>query len=99
MPPSTPIIPIDAHPFGTHPGVYLRQWLSRRRLSETAAAAMLEMSRHNINMIVNLHRGVTAATALALDDLLGTPDGYWTTLQKNFEKHRATVRRQRKRKP
>lgn len=96
---STPVIPIDAHPFGTHPGVYVRQWLARRRLSETAAAAMLDMSRHNLNMIVNLHRGITAATAIALGDLLGTGDDYWHTLQKNFEKHRATVRRQRKRKP
>jgi len=95
-PPAQPIIPIDAFPYGTHPGVVLRRWLSRRKISQTHAAIMLDISRHTINVILACNRGISPNAAIALGRLFATGADYWITLQKNYELHRAARRRQGK---
>ena len=89
----TPLaFPLDDVPPGTHPGVVLRQWLRRRKLTQTTAADMLGVSRHNLNFIIAGRRRVTPSTALRLGRLFDTGADYWTTLQSRYDLSRARKR-------
>jgi addiction module HigA family antidote len=91
----TVLIPLDAHPFGTHPGVYLRAYLKRRQIFQGAAAELLGISRQNLNAIIAGHRRITPDLAERLDALIGTNGDYWLTLQLHHDQWRARQRRQR----
>ncbi len=66
----------------THPGEMLRaEFLEPLALSQAEAARRMEISTNRLNELVRGKRGVTAATALRLADLLGTSPEFWLNLQ------------------
>jgi antitoxin HigA-1 len=69
----------------THPGeMMLKEFL------EPAGITQLELARHlgwtfaRVNEIVNGKRGITAESALALGDALGTGPEFWLNLQRDW---------------
>lgn len=69
----------------THPGeMMLKEFL------EPADITQLELARHlgwtfaRVNEIVNGKRGITAESALALGDALGTGPEFWLNLQRDW---------------
>ena len=66
----------------THPGAILREdILSELKLSQTALAERLGVSRRTISQIVNEQRPITADMALRLSRFLGTTPVSWLTMQ------------------
>jgi addiction module HigA family antidote len=66
----------------THPGEMLRaEFLEPLALSQAEAARRMEISTNRLNELVRGKRGVTAATALRLAELLGTSPEFWLNLQ------------------
>ena len=65
----------------THPGEMLREeFLEPLALSQAEAARRMGISTNRLNELVLGKRGVTAATALRLADLLGTSPEFWLNL-------------------
>ena len=79
----------------THPGeMLLEEFLKPLGLSQTAAAARMEMTTNRLNEIVKGKRGVTADTAWRLSALLGTSPELWMNLQMHWDLwHAAQARR------
>ena len=70
----------------THPGeMLLEEFLKPLGLSQTAAAARMQMTTNRLNEIVKGKRGVTADTAWRLAALLGTSPELWMNLQMNWD--------------
>ncbi len=68
----------------THPGeMLLEEFLKPLGLSQTEAAARMQMTTNRLNEIVKGKRGVTADTAWRLSTLLGTSPELWMNLQMN----------------
>jgi len=66
----------------THPGEMLRaEFLEPLGLSQAEAARRMGITTNRLNELVRGKRGVTAATALHLADLLGTSPEFWLNLQ------------------
>jgi addiction module HigA family antidote len=66
----------------THPGEMLRaEFLEPLALSQAEAARRMGISTNRLNELVRGKRGVTAATALRLADLLGTSPEFWLNLK------------------
>ena len=65
-----------------HPGKLLREWLEATRISITALAAHIGVTRAKLSQIVIGHSGVTAEIDLRLSQALGTREGLWLDLQK-----------------
>ncbi len=69
----------------THPGeMLLKEFL------EPSGTTQLELARHlgwtyaRLNEIINGRRGITADSALALGDALGTGPEFWLNLQRDW---------------
>jgi addiction module HigA family antidote len=69
----------------THPGeMLLKEFL------EPSGITQLELARHmgwtyaRLNEIINRRRGITADSALALGDALGTGPEFWLNLQRDW---------------
>jgi len=69
----------------THPGeMLLKEFL------EPSCITQLELARHlgwtyaRLNEIINGRRGITADSALALGDALGTGPEFWLNLQRDW---------------
>ncbi len=72
----------------------LEEFLKPHGLSQTAAAARMQMTTNRLNEIVKGKRGVTADTAWRLSALLGTSPELWMNLQMHWDLwHAAQVRR------
>ena len=72
----------------------LEEFLKPLGLSQTAAAARMQMTTNRLNEIVKGKRGVTADTAWRLSALLGTSPEIWMNLQMQWDLwHAAQVRR------
>ena len=66
----------------THPGAILREdILSELKLSQTALAKRLGVSRRTISQIVNEQRPITADMAIRLSRFLGTTPDSWLSMQ------------------
>ncbi len=61
----------------------LEEFLKPLGLSQTEAAARMQMTTNRLNEIVKGKRGVTADTAWRLSSLLGTSPELWMNLQMN----------------
>ncbi len=80
----------------THPGeMLLKEYLEPLGITQTELARHLEWPYARVNEIINGRRGITAASALALGEALGTGPESWLNLQRNWDlwhslrKHRA----------
>ena len=76
-----------------HPGVTLKEELSARGISPSAAALKLRVPPQRLHEIVRGERSVTPDTALRLARFFGTTAEFWMTMQTNYDL--AMVRRER----
>lgn len=70
----------------THPGQMLKEdFLEPLGLSQRQFAQHLGWTYARVNEIINGHRGISADSALALSEALGTTSEFWLNLQRNFD--------------
>lgn len=70
----------------SHPGeILLKQFLEPLELSQKQFAEHLGWTYARLNEIVNMHRGVTADSALAFSEAFGVEPEYWLNLQCNWD--------------
>lgn len=69
-----------------HPGAVLEaEYLEPRGISQSELARRAQTTHAKINEIVNGKRGISAAFALTLEDVLGTPAAMWMSLQAEWD--------------
>jgi addiction module HigA family antidote len=76
-----------------HPGVTLKEELTARGLTPSAAALRLRVPPQRLHEIVRGERSITPDTALRLSRFLGTTAEFWMTMQTNYDL--AIARRER----
>ena len=70
----------------THPGeMLLKEFLEPLGITQMELARHLGWPYARLNEIINGRRGVTAASALAVGDALGTGPEFWLNLQKDWD--------------
>jgi antitoxin HigA-1 len=70
----------------THPGeTLLKDFLQPLGLSQKQLAEHLGWTYPRLNEIINMHRGVTADSALAFSEAFGTKPEFWLTLQCHWD--------------
>lgn len=70
----------------THPGeMLLEEFLKPLGVSQRAFAGHLGWTYARLNEIVKGRRGVSAASALALGEALGTGPEFWLNLQRDWD--------------
>ncbi|GEM_PF-3888397 len=75
----------SSHRKPTHPGVYLRQFLEEKDITQDEVAQLLEVSRQTINKICNEHWGISTRLALKLSAVFSPGPAFWIGLSKNWE--------------
>jgi antitoxin HigA-1 len=74
----------------SHPGEILwKDFLEPLGLSQKQFASHLGWTYARLNEIINMHRGVTADSALAFAAALGTEPEFWLNLQRDWDLWRA----------
>jgi addiction module HigA family antidote len=68
----------------SHPGSILREYMGDR-ITVSALAKHLGVTREHLSTILNEHAGVSPLMALKLDEAFGTSDGLWYKLQTSYE--------------
>lgn len=69
----------------SHPGELLRTWIEGANLTITLLADHIGVTRATLSRIINGHAGVTAEMDLRLHQALGTREGLWLDLQKQWD--------------
>lgn len=70
----------------THPGeMLLKEFLEPLGITQTELARHLGWPYARLNEIINGRRGITAASALALGEALGTGPEFWLNLQRDWD--------------
>ena len=70
----------------THPGeMLLQDFLNPMGISQMEFARHLQWSYARLNEIIHGKRGVSALSALALSEALGTSPEFWLNLQRNWD--------------
>ena len=70
----------------THPGeMLLEEFLRPLGISQSDAARRMRISANRLNELVRGKRGVTAATAIRLAELLRTTPEFWLNLQTTWD--------------
>ncbi|MBF0105257.1 MAG: HigA family addiction module antidote protein [Deltaproteobacteria bacterium] len=70
----------------THPGeMLLKEFLEPLQITQSKLATHLGWSYARLNEIIKGKRGVTAESALAFGEALGTGAEFWMNLQKNWD--------------
>lgn len=78
-----------------HPGeILLEEFLARSNMTQAALAEKLGWTAARLNKLVRGKRGVTAAAALDLADVLGTSAKLWMNLQATYDLDRAAKARE-----
>ena len=73
-----------------HPGEILREeFLEPGGVTQAALAAKLGWTTTRLNELINGKRGITAAAALDLAEVLGTSPKLWMNLQATFDLDKA----------
>jgi antitoxin HigA-1 len=81
-----------ANPF--HPGEVLHEeFLVPLGLTQIAFANKLSWTPAKLNELIRGRRGITAESAIALSDALGTSPKFWMNLQASYDLHRVMSRR------
>jgi len=69
----------------THPGeMLLKEFLEPSEITQLELALHLGWTYARLNEIINGRRGITADSALALGDALGTGPEFWLNLQRDW---------------
>ena len=69
----------------THPGeMLLKEFLAPSGITQLELALHLGWTYARLNEIINGRRGITADSALALGDALGTGPEFWLNLQRDW---------------
>jgi len=68
-----------------HPGEILADELAARGLSASQVARALNVPPNRVTQILHGERGISAETALRLEQWLGTSAAFWLNLQKAYE--------------
>src|SRR5437016_5916590 len=80
-----------ANPF--HPGEILNEeFLRPTGTTQAAFAERLGWTTSKLNELVRGRRGITAESAIALSEALGTSAKFWMNLQATYDLHRARSR-------
>lgn len=70
----------------THPGeMLLKEFLEPLVITQMELARHLGWPYARLNEIINGRRGITAASALALGEALGTGPEFWLNLQRDWD--------------
>lgn len=70
----------------THPGeMLLKEFLEPLGVTQTAFAEHLDWTYARLNEIINGRRNISADSALALGEALGTGPEFWLDLQRNWD--------------
>lgn len=78
-----------------HPGeILLEEFLEPEGMTQAALAAKLGWTTSRLNELIKGKRGITAAAALDLADVLGTSPKLWMNLQATYDLDRAARERQ-----
>ena len=73
-----------------HPGeILLEEFLQPSGITQTAMARQLGWTTTRLNELIKGKRGITAAAALELADVLGTSPKLWMNLQTTYDLDRA----------
>lgn len=77
---------LPKHRSPTHPGeMLLKEFLEPMGISQKALAKHLGWTYTRLNEIVKGHRGITAASSLALSEAFGIEPGFWLNLQSSWD--------------
>jgi len=69
----------------THPGeMLLKEFLEPSGITQLELARHLDWTYARLNEIIHGRRGITAESALALGDALGTGPEFWLNLQRDW---------------
>ncbi len=79
--------------YPVHPGSVLAEELAARGMTQKQLAEAMHRPAKTVNEVVNGKKGVTAETALDLEQVLGITAQSWLNLQSAYE---LTVARQRR---
>ena len=78
-----------------HPGeILLEEFLEPADMTQAALAEELGWTAARLNELIKGKRGITAASALDLADVLGTSPKLWMNLQATFDLDKAAKDRQ-----
>ena len=78
----------------THPGeMLLKEFLEPMGITQVEFARHLKWPYARLNEIVNGRRGVSAESAMAFGDALGSEPEFWLNLQTDFDLWRARKNR------
>tara|TARA_B100000315_G_scaffold206734_1_gene201264 strand:+ start:557 stop:853 length:297 start_codon:yes stop_codon:yes gene_type:complete len=70
----------------THPGeMLLKEFLEPLEITQSELAHHLKWPYARLNEIINGRRGVTAASAIAFGEALGTGAKFWMNLQQDWD--------------
>jgi len=70
----------------THPGeMLLKEFLEPLEITQTELARHLGWPYARLNEIINGRRGITASSALAIGEALGTGPEFWLNLQRDWD--------------
>jgi len=75
------------------PGVYIREELKKREMSQSELARRMDRPIQVVNQIVNGTKSVTAETALDLQKVLGVSAETWMNLDSKFRLWKAQQNR------
>jgi len=79
-----------------HPGVLLREVLTKRNLSQAALARSSGLTQKHISRIVTGQSGVGTDAAVALEAALGVPARRWIRMQADYDVANHNKRRGRR---
>ena len=68
-----------------HPGVYLKEELEARGMSQSELATRMERPVQVINEIIRARKSISEETALGLERVLGTPARVWLNLESIYQ--------------
>ena len=77
---------LPTHRPPTHPGaMLLQEFLTPLGITQTELARHLGWPYARLNEIIHGRRGISAKSALALGEALGTGPEFWLNLQRNWD--------------
>jgi len=77
---------LPKHRTPTHPGeMLLKEFLVPLGITQTELAGHLGWPYPRLNEIINGRRGISASSALAIGDALGTGPEFWLNLQRDWD--------------
>ena len=77
-----------------HPGeVLLEEFLVPKGITQTAFAENIAWTKSRLNELIRGKRGITAAAALDLAEVLGTSPKLWMNLQATYDLDKAASNR------